>query len=56
MLEERLQSIKIWTQSNSRWTQQLTELRKQKNVFNSVSFAVTELKSGVVVAESHPQH
>lgn len=55
-LDKHLQKINFSSQSNLQWPLQLINLRKQINVYKRVRFTDTALKSGMVVADSHPDH
>lgn len=43
-----------WSQPYSKWTLQVTEVRKPQNDYNLVKFTDDELKFDVLVVENHP--
>lgn len=55
-LDWHLQFINFWTQSNSSWPPQSSDLKKHKIRYDSCSFINIELNICVVVAEHGPQN
>lgn len=61
-LSERIHQMYVYGGStfgvshNSRWLPGLTNISQLRNVYKAVSFTGTELKFGMVVAESHSTH
>lgn len=53
--ERRANIFNWWSYPHLRWPPQLSNLVKYKNVYNSVNFTDIELKSAVIIAESHSQ-
>lgn len=52
----RLRLIYIWSQFNTKWLPQPTDLKKYKNSYAQVNFINSELTFGMVVAEREPHH